>query len=144
MQITIARLAELSGLHRDTVRKRCAKLIGEGRGATVESSEALALLYGSERLDPSAERAMLDRTRREALEMANAKTRRELITLNEVFKILDVAAVTFREDLMGLAGRLSDELAAESDPFAVHRTLEGEIRAALTRLSEAKEAFGIR
>ena len=74
--------------------------------------------------------------------MASAKTRRELITLNEVFKILDVAAVTFREDLMGLAGRLSDELAAESDLFAVHRTLEGEIRAALTR--QAKEAFGLR
>lgn len=141
MQITIARLAELSGLHRDTVRKRCAKLIGEGRGATVESSEALALLHGSERLDPSAERAMLDRTRREALEMANAQTRRELISLDDCLKVIDIAATTCREHMMGLPSRFADVFAGETDARTIEETMEAEIRAALHRVADSAEAF---
>lgn len=139
MRITISRLAELTGKSRHVIRKRCAELLTEERGQTVDSVAALALVFGEgESLDPSLERARLDKTRRESIELANAQKRRELIEVDAVHKILDQAAVGFREHLMGLSSRWADTFASESDAFTINHTLEAEIRQALTHLADAR------
>ena len=139
MRTTVTTLSTWTGIHRDTIRKRLSSILTGERGEQVDSVDALRLIYGGgESLDPSQERARLDKIRREALEHEVALKRREVIRVEVVNRILDSAATGFREHLMGLAGRWSDEFAADADAFSIHAKLDAEIRQALTHLASAK------
>lgn len=60
----------------------------------------------------------------------------EFISASETAKTWGELARRTREGCMGLADRLADQLAAETDPFEVHRLLQREIRQALEALAD--------
>lgn len=142
MQVTVTTLSSWTGLHRDTIRKRLAPLLTGTRGETVDSVEALPLIFGAgERLDPAQEKAKLDRAKREAAEIDLQLKRREVIRLTDCFKVIDVAAVNFRDHLLCLPGRFAAVFSGETDPREIERVMDEEIRQALTHLTDAKPRF---
>ena len=142
MQVSITTLATWTGVHRDTLRKRLSALLTGERGEQVDSAKALPLIYGDgERLDPQQEKARLDRTRRELAELEYKQKQRELVHVGDARKVIDIAATSCREHLMGIPGRFADIFASESDARQIESDLEREIRAALTRIAEARDRF---
>jgi phage terminase Nu1 subunit (DNA packaging protein) len=92
------------------------------------------------------------------LEMAEAKAKREsymahlaeleykqkqgeLIHVESVFKVIDTAATSCREHLMGIPGRFASIFAAEVDAMKIEQELEAEIRTALQHIADAKDRF---
>jgi len=142
MQVSITTLSTWTGLHRDTIRKRLSALLTGEHGEQLDSAKALPLIYGDgERLDPQQEKARLDRTRRELAELDCKAKQRELIHVDDAKKVIDFAATSCREHLMGIPGRFADIFAAETDARQIESDLEAEIRAALMRIAEARDRF---
>ena len=143
MLTTITKLSELTGLSRDTIRKRLASILTGERAELVDSTQALPLIYtdGAERLDPAQEKARLDRTRREIAELEYKQRRRELISLPEVMRVVEIATVSCREGLQGIPGRYASILAAETDAWAIEHMLDAEIRDALNKVASMAEGL---
>lgn len=74
--------------------------------------------------------------RREALSLANAQKRGELVSAAAAERAAREAATIVKESMLTLPDRLAAELAAESDPKIVHARLEQEVRVALESLAE--------
>ena len=66
---------------------------------------------------------------------------RELIRVEDVFKVIDVAATSCREHLMGIPGRFASIFASETDARKIEEDLEAEIRTALTHIADARDRF---
>lgn len=66
---------------------------------------------------------------------------RELIHVDDAKKVIDVAATSCREHLMGIPGRFASIFASEADPRKIEEDLETEIRAALQRIANARDRF---
>ena len=58
-------------------------------------------------LNPRREKALLDKSRREAQELENERKRGELVDLQTVLQTVGDAAVMTREHLMGIPGRFA-------------------------------------
>jgi hypothetical protein len=65
----------------------------------------------------------------------------ELIHVESVFKVIDTAATSCREHLMGIPGRFASIFAAEVDVMKIEQDLEAEIRTALQHIADAKDRF---
>jgi hypothetical protein len=65
----------------------------------------------------------------------------ELIHVESVFKVIDTAATSCREHLMGIPGRFASIFAAEVDAMKIEQDLESEIRTALQHIADAKDRF---
>jgi hypothetical protein len=65
----------------------------------------------------------------------------ELIHVESVFKVIDTAATSCREHLMGIPGRFASIFAAEVDAMKIEQDLEAEIRTALQHIADAKDRF---
>jgi hypothetical protein len=76
------------------------------------------------------------RIAREELELQRA--RREIIGLEEAKRLAFTSFRTMRDALMNVAGRVKDQCAAESDPFAIERLIDDEIARALGKFDAAK------
>ncbi len=74
--------------------------------------------------------------RKEALSLANAQKRGELVSAAAAERAAFDCARTVKEALLNLPDRLAAELAGESDPRRVHERLEQEVRSALESLAE--------
>ncbi len=149
MEINVSQIAEISGFDRATVRKRLDGLscrdAGTG-GRYYDSKVAFRQLYlggsGDEGvLDPTAEKAKLDKARRELAELDYAVKRRELLREESVFRALDAAAIAFKGRLEEIPGRFSSIFAAEGDPRTIESTLMREIHAALNHVIDARDKF---
>lgn len=75
-------------------------------------------------------------------ELTLAERREDLVSVPEQAKLWDELARRTREGCMALPDRLADQLAAEDDPFEVHRLLSTELRKALTALADAIASEG--
>jgi hypothetical protein len=142
MRTSITTLSEWTGISRDTIRKRIGAILTGQHGEQVDSAKALPLIYGDgERLDPGQEKAKLDKVKRGLASLEFKLKQRELITVEDACKIIDIAATSCREHLMGIPGRWADILAAETDARAVEEILEREIRAGLQNVADARDRF---
>ena len=145
MMQSISELAALTGMGRGTVKNRLALLTPtkEGTALLYESKEALPLLYrvgvDGEALDPPRERALLDRERRLALEMANAKTRGDLIPKEEVARTWVALVTVARGRLLALPGRVAHQVLRLHDLRQIEDTLSGEITLILEELAGGAE-----
>lgn len=77
--------------------------------------------------------------RRDALALANAQKRGELVSAAAAERAAFDCARTVKEAMLNLPDRLASELAGESDPRRVHARLEEEVRLALESLAEVLE-----
>ena len=66
---------------------------------------------------------------------------RELIPVSECLAVIDLAATSCREHMMGIPGRFASILAAETDAMKIEQTLTQEIRSALEHVSDALAKF---
>lgn len=88
-------------------------------------------------LDPQQESARLDRARRLQVELANAKTREELVDAGDVRRVFAAASRQVRDAVLAVPDRVSPILAAAGDADLVHATLTAELEQALTTLADA-------
>jgi hypothetical protein len=113
----------------DKVREQYCKnaqLVMQGRGA--EGGKAL-----------STARARLAEAQAEKAELANAIAKHEYISTTEMRKYIEVIFAVIRENILGLAGKVSDSVAAlapTADRPAIYRLINYEARDLLTGLSE--------
>lgn len=140
MQTSITRLSELTGISRDTIRKRLAPILTGAHAEQVDSVKALPLIFGSERLDPAQERAALDKVKRGLAMLEFKQKEKEVIPIQVVFKVIDAATIATREALMNIPGRFAAILAAETDEREIERLLDTEIRQAIQNMVNAKRA----
>jgi hypothetical protein len=92
----------------------------------------------SDRLDLSAERALLARQQTEAARMKNAITAGEYVSVKAALDALDALVLRpFREIILNVPGKVSDAVAAHSelDREAVFEIIMRECRMALTLMS---------
>lgn len=145
MMQSISELAALTGMGRGTVKTRLALLTPtkEGTALLYESKEALPLLYrvgvGGEALDPQRERALLDRERRLALEMANDKARGNLIPKEEVAAAWVENVTIARGRLLSLPARVAPLVLRQRDLRQIENTLKAAIIAILEELAGGAE-----
>lgn len=101
---SINRLSELTGISAPTVRHRLAALrpTDTGKPRRYESTQALPLLYGAgDDLNPTTERAALDRARRSEIELRMQEKAQTLVPLELLSTLLAAAFANVRSGLLG-------------------------------------------
>jgi len=150
--VRIQELSELTGQSLAAVRRAIQRVglqpaspeatsaAGFRSNSTAYNSElALLAIYGeAEALDPSQERAALDRTRRELAELQLAERRGEMLPAEPVRTAITSVAMQVRSQLMALPSRLSAELTSMQSMRAIEMLLAKEINAALADLAEVQ------
>ncbi|MFE8032268.1 hypothetical protein [Thiohalocapsa marina] len=138
MKVSITELSGLTGRDRRFIRSRVAGLPSEAgpKGAIlVESSQALAAIYQTDRLDPGLERARLDRARADLAELALAQKRGELLAASDVEENWTSMVLNARSKLLALPSKLAHELAGTRDPAEVASRLKTAVYQALEELA---------
>lgn len=109
MLVTIHRLAELTGIHRETIRKRCSTLIPEGkRSVEVESTQALAMIYGVDNdYDYDTEKARLTHHQANIASLEEEIKRKNLLPADVVQTHWCNLAANMRNKLLALPSRLA-------------------------------------
>jgi hypothetical protein len=140
MQVTISTLSHWTSIHRDTVRRRLAPLLTGTRGETVDSTRALPMLYGTDnRLDPTQERARLDKTRRELAELDFAKRQATLVDSAGVERAAFQFGRILQKALVDVfPGRVSMEIAGMTDPWEIEKFIREKMRIELASVSKLK------
>jgi phage terminase Nu1 subunit (DNA packaging protein) len=96
-------------------------------------------LGGGEELSPQVEKALLDRKRREELELKILQRRGELVEVADVEREFEDCANAVKARLRRIPDAVADRVLTAGGPHAVKALLLAEIDAALTELSERGE-----
>lgn len=148
-RLSTKRLADLAGVDARTVKARCLEAglepePGERRAQLWPSDEALRAIYNGgrdgEQLDAQQEKARLDRARRIAQELANAKLRGELIEIDKVVEIVSEDYSNLRSKLLALPMKLAGPLAKAPTVKQCHLIVQDGIYGALEELSSYDES----
>lgn len=147
MRTTVTTLASWTNQHRDTIRRKIASLLTGQRGEQVESSTALELIYGDgERLDPTQERAKLDKTRRGIAELEYQQRKSKLVDAAGVERAAYQFGRILQKTLVDVfPSRVSLELAGMSDPWEIEGFIREHMRRELESVSrlKAEEVQGV-
>lgn len=137
MQVSITTLSNWTNIHRDTVRRRLAPLLTGERGETVNSADALPLIYGEgDRLDPSQERARLDRTRRELAELDYNQRKSRLVDSAGVERAAFQFGRILQKNLVDVfPSRVAMEIAGMNDSWAIEAFIRERMRLELETVS---------
>ena len=102
--------------------KPCAK---EGAASLYYLPEVLAFRYGTkgEKLDPSQEKAHLDNTRRQVVELQLEKLRGDLVEVGDVCKEVEKEYVTVRQRLLAIPPKLANQLVPLDSPSEIQDLL---------------------
>ena len=74
-------------------------------------------------------------------ELEYKQKQKELISVADAKKVIEVATTSCREHLMGIPGRFASLFAAETDAMVIEREMEAEIRTALQHIADANDRF---
>ena len=140
MQITVSKIHELTGIDRRTITKRLGPLTPDNQGKQghfYSSEKALPLVFcvGSQGLDPAQEKALLDRTRRELLELDLEIKRRNAIPADVVQTHWEGMIANTRAKLLNLPGRLATSVFGSSTVQDAERSARNLIHEALQEMS---------
>lgn len=129
MQISISKLHELTGIDRRTITRRLSPLTPDNQGNVghfYDSEDALRLVFGvgSGDLDPQQEKALLDRTRRELLEIEVDIRKQNVIPADIVQTHWEKMVGDCRAGLLNLPNRLATKVVGA----ATHQEAEREAR----------------
>jgi phage terminase Nu1 subunit (DNA packaging protein) len=142
--LTTSQLAALTGRKVPTVKKRLGEAGIEpsrkdGRSVWWESRTALAALFGSERLDLSAERAKLTRAQTEKTEIQLAEMRRESVPAGEVEAALVRLASTVVPRLRGVPSKVAPVAHSAQTIAATEQAIRDAIDEALEDIAQAAD-----
>jgi len=134
MLVTAVRLSELTGVHRDTIIKRCGPLFKDGvRSQEVESSTALKMIYGVENdFDYDVEKARLTHHQANIAGLEEEIKRKNLIPADAVQTHWESMIGNMRGKLLNLPGRLASKVVGTD-------TLQDAEREAMLLIREALE-----
>ena len=104
--------------------------------------DVLALGGGSEELSPQIEKALLDRKRREELELKIRERRGELVEIAEVEREFEDCANAVKSRMRRIPDAVADRVLTAGGPHAVKAMLLAEIDAALSELSASGDGDG--
>ena len=141
MLTSVTTLATWTGVHRDTIRRRLASILTGSRGERVDSTKALPLIYsdGEQRLDPSQEKAKLDKTRRELAELDFLSRKSKLVDSAGVERAAYQFGRILQKNLVDvLPSRVSMEVAGMSDPWEIETFIREHMRRELESVSKMK------
>ena len=129
MKITVSKIHELTGIDRRTINRRLSPLTPDKQGNVghfYDSAEALRLVFGvgASDLDPQQEKALLDRTRRELLEIELDVRKQNVIPAEVVESRWSKLIADSRAKLLTLPSRLATKVVGA----ATHQQAEREAR----------------
>lgn len=142
MQVSLNYLSELTGIDRRRVTRLLSDLPhepGPNRAKHYDSATALRVLFGGladgDRLDPSAERARLDRARAELSELELSRRRGELIPVPEVAAAWSQNVAIAKGRLLSLPSRVSGDVLRLKSQREVENLIRDQITNILEELS---------
>ena len=141
MRTSVTTLATWTGVHRDTIRRRLASILSGERGEQVDSTKALPLIYsdGEQRLDPSQEKARLDKTRRGIAELEYMQRKSKLVDAAGVERAAYQFGRILQKNLVDVfPSRVSMEVAAMTDPWEIETFIREHMRRELESVSKMK------
>ena len=143
MQVSIARLSQLTGLHKDTIRKRVGSLLRGTRCEKVDSEKALPLIFGAEQVFRfDAEKGRLTHHQANLAALEEADRRENLIPADAVRERWAGLSAGIRSKLVKLPPRLAEAVQGRDTTQAAQRAAMQIVREALTDISRSgsKEA----
>lgn len=151
MDVTAGEFARLIGMSSGWVSKQMdagmpATRTGKS-GAKVSIDTAPAIQWLLERAAagaeerPDSQRDRLAREQADAVALANAQRRGELVPIGQVRAVASELIVRLGSALEGLPGRLANEIAGISDPAEIRARIGDEIRGARTAFAHGIEAM---
>jgi hypothetical protein len=138
MEMTINQLMELTGKSFRTVKKRLEPLNPvreDGRAAFYDTKAALELLYPTVASELARENLLLERARREKVEIEVGQMRGVLVPIKEVVKNVEREYSFVRSQLRALPSKLAKPLSMTIDPNEVHTRLSEAVDECLTELT---------
>lgn len=140
--LNVSELAEVSGYSPATVSARLnaagvAPVEVKGTRKLFDAPQALGKLLGAREHDPAAERAALDATKREMLDLQIAEKRGELVQAHELDRALIELASATSARIQAIPDALGLELATEMDPSKCKAVLKVALNDALEDLARA-------
>ena len=112
---------------------------GTDKRPTYWLADIVAALYDREDLNPSQEKALLDKVKREREVLKLEQDRKELLPSRDVEETWSKRVMNVRARLLALPGKLAPQAAVESDPVEVEKVAKELIYEALTELSEGEK-----
>lgn len=138
MQVSISRLSQLTGLHRDTIKKRIGPILHGTRCEKVDSHKALRLIYGAgDALNLDAEKARLTHHQANIAALAEADKRENLIPADAVRERWRAMSASIRARLLKLPPRLAEAVTGHDTTQAAERAAMQIVREALTEISRS-------
>ena len=146
--LSISQLSEVTGKDRRTISKRLANLqsqVGPKNAQLYKASEAIELLLTPENakgLERKLQQAELDekRARAEKVQIEVARMRGELVSLEDVAKVVEKEYSIIRAQVRAIPSKMAKPLSMTSDPNEVHNKLAEVIDECLKELT-ADEAY---
>jgi hypothetical protein len=139
--MAISQLSDLTGMTRNTVKKRLESLTpehGPKRALLYEPKKALPLLYAplidGDRLDLSTERAKLTIEQTAINQLKRLEMERQLVHIDDVRKDWLAHIAVAKGRLLAMPSRLAPELAATSTMRRVEDLLRGAIHDVLEEI----------
>ncbi len=146
MKANITDLADMCGMHRETVRKRLRdlpKAEGNGREVCYDSVEALPRLYRVNGhggpLDLSEERAKLAKSQTERVSLDVQRLQAELLDTDDVRRAWSDLVERFEHECAVLPAAMAHAAMGATTVREIEESTRKIVDAALTRLSELKE-----
>jgi len=137
MLVTAVRLSELTGVHRDTIIKRCGPLFKDGvRSQEVESSTALKMIYGVDTdYDYDTEKARLTHHQANIASLEEEIKRKNLLPAELVQSHWEQMAANTRGKLLNIPGRLAASVMGAETVQEAEKAAMDLVREALEELS---------
>lgn len=148
--LSISKIAELTGKARETVAKRVSELECsiEGKAKLYDTTKALPLIYGAEDNDNArliTQRARLTFHQANVEELREAELRGDLLNANEVKRVWAESIMSTRAKLLALPARLANKAIAATSVREIENFVRQEIHAALEELAnETHPATSVR
>lgn len=154
MDVSLNKLAELTGIDRRTVKKRLDGLAPRkvGRAYNYDSAQALSAIYahafnaggstqGTEKqdIDYNVERARLAKEKADGQALQNAKERGELIPVDQISQAWGRIATGIRNQFLALPNRLAQMLETTGTASERRAMIDAEVRTILEALADGKE-----
>lgn len=142
MELNINQLMDLTGKSFRTIKKLLGPLEPvreDGKASYWDSREALKLLYPTHTSELQQETLLLERARREKLDIEVGQMRGKLIPLEDIKKVVEREYGFVRAQVRQIPSKLAKPMSMISDPMEAFNRLSETVEETLTELTADKQ-----